>query len=113
MARAMKTAQIIASCLPGKPPVTSTGTLAPGLHAGSLLADLKGAVPVPGLLLVGHQPDMGELIAYLVADGSYAELAFPPGAAAKLTMEPGADPPDGRLHWLLSPDIVRRLSAKT
>ena len=111
--RAMKTAQIIASCIPGNPPVISSGTLAPGLQPRSLLADLKGAAPVQGMMIVGHQPDMSELIAFLVADGSYAEIAFPPGAAAKLTLEPGADPPDARLHWLFSPDVVRRLSART
>jgi phosphohistidine phosphatase len=110
--RALQTSKIIASLLPGTPPVTTSGNLAPGFRPKTLLAELAQASSVKGVIIVGHQPDLGELITLLVADGSSAGIVFPPGAAAKITFDPAPGGHESGLHWLLTPETVRRLKEK-
>ena len=112
LTRAVQTARLISSRLPGTPPVSTTTNLSPGFRPKALLADLAAAAGMTGLILVGHQPDLGELIAFLVGDGSGAGIAFPAGAAAKLSVTAGSPPRDAALHWLLTPEAVRRLQSR-
>lgn len=110
LVRAVQTSRIIASRIPGAPSVTPTGNLSPGFRPKALLTELAAAPASKGVILVGHQPDLGELIALLIADGSSAEIGFPPGAAAKITFEPARGAHEARMHWLLTPEALRRLN---
>jgi phosphohistidine phosphatase SixA len=59
------------------------------------------------VLLVGHQPDMGNLVSTLIAGGAGAAIALAPCAVAKIVMQASATDHDARLVWLLTPETVR------
>jgi phosphohistidine phosphatase SixA len=82
--------------------------IAPGIRFKDVLSRLQkcGTGPV---VLVGHQPDMSHLIAFLIADAA-TEITLPPGAMAALTLPQGVGAGAGRLHWLVTPDLLRSLT---
>ncbi len=112
LVRALQTSRIVASHLPGAPAVTPSGNLSPGFRPKALLADLAAAPAGKGIILVGHQPDLGELIALLIADGAPASWAFPPGAAAGISYDPARGAREATMHWLLTPETLRRLNKR-
>ncbi len=81
--------------------------LAPGIRHRVLLSRVH-ALMATAVILVGHQPDLTNLIAYLVADGA-AEIALAPGAVALLRLQPDGSAGSARLHWLLTPDVIKNL----
>jgi phosphohistidine phosphatase len=112
LVRALQTSRIIASRLPGAPPVTPSGNLSPGFRPKALLTDLAAAPAGKGIIIVGHQPDLGELIGHLIADGSPVGWAFPPGAMARLSYDPARSAREATMHWFLTPDTLRRLKTQ-
>jgi phosphohistidine phosphatase len=112
LVRAQQTAQILAGKLHGGPPVLTTENLAPGFRPKALLAEIAASGTPAGIVAVGHQPDMGVFLSYLVADASHAAVAFSPGAAAKVAVHFSPGGRDATLHWLLTPEAVHRLSAR-
>ncbi|MEW6509534.1 MAG: phosphohistidine phosphatase SixA [Bacteroidota bacterium] len=113
LARAMQTARIIATVMKVPPEIRATENLSPGFRPKALLAELTGLGAVKGVIAVGHQPDLGGLIAYLVAEGSYVGLSIPPGAAACVVLGDSLAPGDTVLRWLLTADMVRRITTTT
>ena len=86
----------------------------PGTNSlrGSVQKDLLARVTASStraMVLVAHQPDLSLLLAYLVADAA-AEIAMPPTAIACVALAPAAPMHNGRLHWLVTPGLVRALS---
>lgn len=82
--------------------------LSPGVQFKAIVSRLQP----PGdrsVVLVGHQPDMTHLIAYLISDAA-TEIVMPPGAMASLFLPYGAGAGAARLQWLLTPDLVRSLA---
>lgn len=110
--RALQTSQIVASQIPGAAAVTPSTNLSPGFRPKALLADLAAAPAGKNIVLVGHQPDLGELIALLIADNAPAAIAFSPGAAAGLSFDPARGAREATLHWLLTPESLRRLKSR-
>jgi phosphohistidine phosphatase len=106
--RAARTASLLSEGFKVRPAAETWNELTPGVHANELLARVN-AVSAHALVLVGHQPDMTNLLALLVADAA-AEIALPPGAIACVTLNPGLTQSVGRMHWLLTPELVRALS---
>ncbi len=86
----------------------------PGLAAGSapakLVKDLKRVGPkVKSVLLVGHEPDLSELISQLLSGDSALGIRLKKGGLCKLTSD---SLPFGRgavLEWLLTPRQLVRL----
>jgi phosphohistidine phosphatase len=108
--RALQTAQILAARLAGPPAVTPTANLAPGFRPADLLADIAASDAATGLVLVGHQPDLGGLLSALVTDALYAAVAFPPGTVAMITLPRAPAIEDATLQWLLTPEALRRIT---
>jgi len=106
--RARRTAELLGE--PFTPAVQADvwEDLTPGIRFKDVVAHLQ-ATSVHAVVLIGHQPDMGHLLAYLIADGA-TEIALPPGAMASLTLSPGTGGGSARLHWLVTPDLIGLLS---
>jgi phosphohistidine phosphatase len=106
--RAAQTASLLGKGL-DRPPVRETwAELSPGSPHKELVARLAAA-PGQSMVVVGHQPDMTNLLAYLVADAA-AEIAMKPAAMACVSFVPGISSDSARLHWLVTPDLIRTLS---
>jgi len=106
--RAVRTGELVTGAFRTKPAVAASDNLAPGFRIKSMLGELYGLTSATAVLLVGHQPDMGNLVSTLIAGGAGAAIALAPCAVAKIVMQGSATDPDARLVWLLTPDTVRR-----
>jgi len=107
LVRAQRTGEVLRSAFLRPPALKAWEELAPGFRHRSLL-DRVNALTGAAVIMVGHQPDLTNFIAYLVADGA-AEIALAPGAVALLGLQPGGSAGSARLHWLLTPDIINTL----
>jgi phosphohistidine phosphatase SixA len=57
------------------------------------------------MVLVGHEPHLGELAAWLI--GAKQLVPFRKGGAARIDLESLSRPREGRLIWLATPKILR------
>lgn len=55
------------------------------------------------ILLVGHEPDLSQLISLYIAGGMGARVLMKKGSIAKITFELEPTPGEGTLEWLLAP----------
>ena len=107
LVRARETAELLAAALPGSPPVVDLPALAEG-DEGRVLARLKAAAPAD-ILLTGHAPFMGELLARFATPDGRGSIPMAKASAACLELEVvvsgGAE-----LRWLLSRRVIRHLA---
>ena len=83
--------------------VTEDDRLADMLEIGTLEGILHAAGDPRRAILVGHDPDMSELLATLV--GATA-LTMRKGALARVDLTPPIAPGAGVLRWLIPPDAL-------
>jgi phosphohistidine phosphatase len=105
--RAKQTAELLAAGLPEKPPVKVCDVLGPG-HTSvetmeQIARDSHGETRVA---LVGHEPDLGELTAWLV--GTRRPIPYKKGGVARLEMD-SLSSRHGTLAWLVTPKMLRKL----
>lgn len=82
--------------------------LAPGFEREDLAAWLD-AQDSASVALVGHEPDLSGLIAWLIAGTGGARLHMRKGAAALLSLRGRAGPGAAELEWLMTRSALRRL----
>ncbi len=100
LVRAEQTARIVAEALGMKARVDDR--LAPGFDLGALAA-LHDDLGRPGsLVVVGHDPDLSELLGDLTG----APLVMRKGALARIDVAPPIEPGAGSLRWLIPPDAL-------
>jgi phosphohistidine phosphatase len=107
LVRAQRTGESLRNAFLRPPTLETWEELAPGFHHRTLLARVR-ALTEAAVIVVGHQPDLTNFIAYLVADGA-AEITLAPGTVALIKLQPGGSAAGAHLHWLLTPDIIRTL----
>lgn len=105
--RAAQTAQIAARAW-GGPKVTMLPALATG-DRDELARALERVAGERFVALVGHEPHMSELLAFLLGGRSPERLVFRKGGAALLDV-PGRLGDGGTLVWFLPPRLLRRLA---
>jgi len=108
--RAWQTAEILSE-LDSWPSPESSPVLEPTLppeKAALELAAYEGAA----VAVVGHRPSLHELAAYLLT-GSLegAEISIKKGGVLCLRFDGAVEPGAGELRWLLTPKILRNLTA--
>jgi phosphohistidine phosphatase len=106
--RARETAELVAAGLKPQRKVTLCAALAADAEPAEILSYLASMKPVPtDVLLVGHQPYLGNLASLLLANTSPDALEFKKGGLAKLAV--GASPSGRRatLEWLLTPRLMK------
>lgn len=93
----------------GLPQPIDESVLAPGRTAARVLAVLR-AHDVESIVLVGHEPDLGRLLAVCIA-GADAKLSlrFRKGGAACLSFAGAPRVGEATLEWLLPPKALRSL----
>ena len=106
--RAQQTADLLAAALPERPSVNTLDALSPGCAARAVINRVREVATAPRLSLVGHEPDLGELAAYLL--GAREPLPFRKGGACLISLVSLAPPFHARLQWFLPPRVLRRLS---
>jgi phosphohistidine phosphatase len=102
LARARRTAEIVADELGMSGRLTEDDRLAPGFDAARLEQVLTAHGQVESVMLVGHEPDFSETVAELIGGG---DLVMKKGGLARVDL---AAPPagGGRLVWLLTPSLL-------
>ncbi|HVF92280.1 MAG TPA: phosphohistidine phosphatase SixA [Blastocatellia bacterium] len=111
LVRAVETAEILASVFgESKKDIEQTGNLAPGASSGELFAELKGWTGVESVALVGHQPDLGELICKVVGSDGGFFLELKKGGVCCITVTETVPDIHGALSWLMTPKQMRLLS---
>jgi phosphohistidine phosphatase len=102
--RARETAMVVAELFPGSP-VVMTDSLKP---TGDFLSLRNQACADPlktRVFLVGHEPHLSQLAAYLCA--ATLQIDFKKGALLRIDSESGPKA-QGVLKWMLTPKLVRR-----
>jgi phosphohistidine phosphatase len=96
--RAVQTADILAETLAYSGPFIVRDELKPGFDMQSLDKLLDDYRSADELVLVGHEPDLGTLVAYLIS--RTGGFNFKKGAAVKLKIDPSNLPVSAAFKWL-------------
>lgn len=105
--RAVKTAELVGEDL-------SVGNLQisehllPGGDSRGISSHLK-SLAAERILLVGHEPHLRILLAYLIGAPGTTGIALMKGALASIEIPPDMDGAKGSLRWLLTPDEMAGL----
>jgi phosphohistidine phosphatase len=106
--RARQTADLLAAALPRRPAVKTCDVLSPGFTASAVMTEMQQVATPARLALVGHEPGLGELAAYLLSAGE--PLPFRKGGACLMSIGSVAPPFDARLQWFLPPRVLRQVA---
>lgn len=108
--RALRTAEIIAQAHAGLD-VTPLHELAPPSDAEALVRWLRTQHDRTTVALVGHEPDMGRLVGFLVSGTPRSFLEMKKGAACMLELPAPIHAGTAQLLWALTSGQLRRLRA--
>jgi phosphohistidine phosphatase len=112
LVRAVETAGIVSDSLDSKIPMDISDTLRPGGSPEALIAFLASHPHRKRVLVVGHEPDLGELAARLIGAGRDAHLAFKKGGCCRIDIDEFPPKSPGQLVWWLTPRVMRKLDQK-
>ena len=110
LVRAEETAQILEEALAPQPPLDSCEALSPGGDPEALIAFLAKHSDRRRVLVVGHEPDLGELAARLIGAGRNANMPLKKGGCCLVTFSEFPPKAPGRLVWWLPPRVMRKLA---
>ena len=99
LARARRTAAIVAEELGMSDRLVEDSRLAHGFDAGRLAEVVEGQGEAARLMVVGHEPDLSDTVAELTGGG---RVDFKKGGLARVDVK-GSQLDDGILAWLLTP----------
>lgn len=110
LARTRATAEILSEEA-GWPAATRTDALAPDGSSDAVLKELtRAGTSVGQVAIVGHEPDLSELIAVILAGADAMSFTvLKKGGAARIDLDPPFEPGCGTLRWLLTPRALRAL----
>ncbi|NOT25340.1 MAG: phosphohistidine phosphatase [Acidobacteria bacterium] len=108
LVRARQTAELLAAGLSDRPPVKQLTVLAPGHPPVRIVDELARATPRRRLAVVGHEPDLGELAAFLM--GTRRAIPFKKGSICRIDVESSGGGWSGTLSWFASPRLLRHLT---
>jgi len=108
LVRAAATAEILVRGLEPHPKLVTTEALAPGGSPSGLAEELAAHAKARAVALVGHEPGLGELAAWLI--GARQPLTFKKGGVCRIDLPDWpAAPRQGTLIWLATPKMLRAL----
>ena len=103
--RAQETAAIAATLFKSAK-VMETRHLLPGASPAELWREIGSLRDVQQVLLAGHQPQLGHMVAFLLEAAAVADLKK--SALVRITTANRLGPPRGVLKWMITPRLVRR-----
>jgi len=107
LVRARQTAEIVAAAFKRPPKVVEAKELAPDQSAEAVVKLLASHRQSRQLALVGHEPDLGQLAAWLV--GASRPLVFKKGGVARIDVHDRSVRGGGQLVWLATPSLLRKI----
>ena len=105
--RARQTADVFAEELKAKPPIANTDALTPAGSPGAVIQELSKHMRKARIALVGHEPNMGELAAFLI--GAKVPLPFKKGAICRIDFSVFPPKGKGELCWFVTPKMLRKI----
>jgi phosphohistidine phosphatase len=110
--RTRETADVLQAVLEAPLGVQLCTPLAPGHAAREVVAELRPYSNRGELMLVGHQPDMGELASHLLTGSPHhVPLPFRKGSVAAIVVGTLSANARGELLWFLTPKQLRAIGA--
>jgi len=110
LVRAIETAEIVSTGLGlSKKDMRQTLNLAPGGSIEGLFAEIKTHSEVQAVALVGHQPDLGNIISKIISDEGDAAIQLKKGSVCCLNISETVPALRGEVAWLLAPRQLRLL----
>jgi phosphohistidine phosphatase len=109
LVRAWQTAEIL-EAEAGWPAPKACDALAGNRGQDGVVSVLQESPNLTSVALVGHEPDVSELVSYFLTGSSrQAGIEFKKGAVACLALPEGPVPGTGYLRWHLPPRVLRGL----
>jgi phosphohistidine phosphatase len=104
--RAWQTGEILTKDA-GWPEPLACEALESGRAPAEVLQALQAYTSASAVALVGHEPNMHELVSYLLtADTTHAQVEFKKGGVARVWIDESLRPGSARLAWLLAPKVL-------
>jgi phosphohistidine phosphatase len=107
LVRAKQTADALSEHMKSHPPVATADALSPAGTPAAVMQELGKHMRKGRVALVGHEPNMGELAAYLI--GAKSPLPFKKGAVCRIDFEVFPPKGTGQLCWFITPKMLRGL----
>jgi phosphohistidine phosphatase len=107
LVRTRQTADVFADILKTKPSIAAIDSLTPAGSPAAVIQDLGKYMRKASIALVGHEPNMGELAAYLI--GAKIPLPFKKGAIARIDFSVFPPKGKGELVWFVQPRMLRKI----
>jgi len=104
--RAVETAQIAIGELDPKPKLVETELLLPEGRVEQAWKELRSHAAVQEILLAGHEPQLSQLVAYLLGAPTLL-LDLKKGALVRISMDRIGVHPQGELKWVVTPGFFR------
>jgi phosphohistidine phosphatase len=107
LVRARQTADVLAPLWTTARQIEIVNELAPGhatARAGKALIERSAPATAAAVALVGHEPDLGLLTAWLI--GTRSPLPFKKGGVARVDFDATITAGAGTLAWLVTPRLV-------
>ena len=108
LVRAQQTAEIVAKAY-GNLPVQTLEALSPGSDLDAIAGWLREHQSAEVVAVVGHEPDLGTLVTWLMTGAGNSRVAFTKGGAALLDFPSRVASGGATLDWLLTRSQLRRL----
>jgi len=108
LVRAKQTADVLVAGLKPTPAVEICAELAPGTTPAKLAEALGALGARRSIALVGHEPGLGELAAWLV--GAKTPFEFKKGGICRIDVPALPPTGSGQLRWLATPKMLRSLA---
>jgi phosphohistidine phosphatase len=106
--RARQTAELTAAQFPVPPEIRETESLSPGFRPPDLMRELKTVPPDGSMVVVGHEPDLGRFISYVIGAEPSASIELSPAALACVRFAADSTS-EASLRWLLTPEMLKIL----
>lgn len=103
--RAFETANLAAKALDFPESIITTKTLVPSSNAQETWDEIRLYKGEPSLLLVGHEPAMGQMTGYLLGVPEL-QIDFKKGAMVRVDVPSLGVRPRGVLKWMLAPKLA-------
>jgi phosphohistidine phosphatase len=106
--RAQQTAQIVAKAYNDLPVVTVEDLL-PESDPPALMNWLRQHSTVDVVAIVGHQPNLGRVVTWLMSGVKASRVDLTKGGTCLLEFSDSVSAGNGTLQWLLTPSLLRRI----
>ncbi len=108
--RAKQTAEIVQATLGDKIPLKLVPALGPSGSRSELYEEMQQHENRASLMLVGHQPSLGEIAGEIAWGSAENCLELKKGGACCLDLLKLRPVPRGTLVWLLTPAVLRKMA---